>query len=715
MDLLTNYFIALLATGAVHLSLTIFILLKGLKNRINQTYALYSVSIAIWAIFEAFGITSHDSNVALLLWRINHMGVIFIPIGFVHFVYCTTNISDWRKKLIPVSYALGFIFAIANCTKLMILEVVPKFSFRYFINPGAIYYVFFTIWLSWIVYGLVELFKAYFKSSGAKQNQLKYFCWSMLIAYIGGVPNFFPTFNIQIPYLMPYGTYAIPAYAFFTVYAIARYRLMDINVALTRTVIFIFVYIPVLVIPFSLAGWAKPWLMGKFGENWFWLPMFVLFALATAGPFAYLYLQRRAENTLLRKQRRYQTALLALAKRMTGLRCTSELFEATGAAIVDAVKPSYVGIYLMDEEHNSFKIQFSHPKKDKSRFEEFLPLDHPIIKILFERKKPLLTYEVPASIDRQGLYFSLIVPSFMEDQLLAFIVLGSKPNSGMYTEDDLLVFETLSYSMALSIENCFFWEDVEDRQRQARLEELDAFSYSVAHEIHNPMTVISGNADLLMKLLKKVNLTEEQFKDVAQFLNHIITYSDRVSKMVEAIHEFGKKTSGEFIPIDIRDVAETFSEAYAPQLKFQGIAFVKEIPDEPIMIRGEKGELLMVLNNFVKNSLHALQYTTEKKITLKVGKITSDRVRISFSDTGYGIEKEKLPIVFTQFVTTKASSEGSGMGLYVVKSVVSRHKGKIWAESEGKNRGATLILELPILKDVKVIKEKEDIKSRWKF
>ena len=85
------------------------------------------------------------------------------------------------------------------------------------------------------------------------------------------------------------------------------------------------------------------------------------------------------------------------------------------------------------------------------------------------------------------------------------------------------------------------------------------------------------------------------------------------------------------------------------------------------------------------------------------------------ADTGYGIEKEKLPIIFTQFVTTKASSEGSGMGLYVVKSVVNRHKGKIWAESEGKDKGATLFLELPVLKDIKAAEVKKDIKSKWKF
>ncbi len=59
-----------------------------------------------------------------------------------------------------------------------------------------------------------------------------------------------------------------------------------------------------------------------------------------------------------------------------------------------------------------------------------------------------------------------------------------------------------------------------------------------------------------------------------------------------------------------------------------------------------------------------------------------------------------LPIIFAPFVTTKASTEGKGMGLRNAQSFIKRHNGRIWAESEGEGKGAAFIIELPIAKDV---------------
>jgi signal transduction histidine kinase len=71
---------------------------------------------------------------------------------------------------------------------------------------------------------------------------------------------------------------------------------------------------------------------------------------------------------------------------------------------------------------------------------------------------------------------------------------------------------------------------------------------------------------------------------------------------------------------------------------------------------------------------------------------------MEISDNGYGIKKEPgfIESIFVDYVTTKASTEGSGMGLSRVRKIIQMHKGRIWAESEGKEKGARFIVELPI-------------------
>ncbi|MCM8797296.1 MAG: ATP-binding protein [Candidatus Omnitrophica bacterium] len=91
---------------------------------------------------------------------------------------------------------------------------------------------------------------------------------------------------------------------------------------------------------------------------------------------------------------------------------------------------------------------------------------------------------------------------------------------------------------------------------------------------------------------------------------------------------------------------------------------------------------------------------SKKEVSFKAYKIDSSILRIDFSDTGSGITKEMLEQLFLDFVTTKGSAEGTGLGLSISRRNIQKHNGKIWAESEGKNKGATFHIELPIANDL---------------
>jgi len=176
--------------------------------------------------------------------------------------------------------------------------------------------------------------------------------------------------------------------------------------------------------------------------------------------------------------------------------------------------------------------------------------------------------------------------------------------------------------------------------------------------------------------------------------------------MIKAVREFSSQTKGEFTILKMDEVVNSFLDIIEPQFHYEGIYFDKEIEPD-ILIKGNKIHLEEVLVNLATNSIHAVRYNNkkEKKISLKIYRNTPKTFLIEFKDNGYGIKKELLDDIFLDFVTTKASSEGQGMGLARVRKIVENHKGKIWAESEGEGRGATFYIELPLAKKKKAVEK----------
>jgi signal transduction histidine kinase len=676
----------------------LFVYLKNPKNPSNRLWVLFASAVAFWSYSYFLWQISTESSQALFWCRSLMLGAIFIPVTFLHFLLVWLEIYQNKKKLLFVSYCISLIAFILNFTPFFVKEVSPILFFKYWPRAGITYLPFLIFWAWLVFYCWYIMFQAMSTSSPAKRNQIKYVLLGAIIGFSGGFTNYPLWYGIKIP---PYGNILVSVYVGLMAYAIIKYHLLDIKVALTRAGIFAVVYTIVLGIPFVLGYRYGLWQLAT------WITVF----LASAGPFVFIYLRRRAEDIILKDQRRYQKALRELSKTMTRIRELDKLLKMIVLTVVDTVKVSYAGIYLKDDEYKSYSLKHCYPQKEKSRFQEFVPLDSPLIKLLYQQKRPLMHEEI-GSITGLSLDSSLVIPCFMEDDLLGFLVMGSKPNHQIYTADDVLVFETLSYSTSLAIENCRFWKEIEDRQRKARLQEMDTYSYSLAHEIDNPMQIILGQAGLLQKyLLKELTLPQDKQEDLESSFKFILEAASRVSKMVSAIRDFGQASTGKFVPLKIADVIESFKDLFYPQFKAENVIFTREVPEGLGFIRGEKAELMQALVILANNSLHAMKYAKEKKINIKVEQLNQDSIRIAFSDSGYGIKKELLPIIFSPFTTTKASSEGSGMGLYNAKKIIDRHKGKIWAESEGENKGAFFYIELPIAKNI-TKEELEHIKAK---
>jgi two-component system sensor histidine kinase VicK len=127
--------------------------------------------------------------------------------------------------------------------------------------------------------------------------------------------------------------------------------------------------------------------------------------------------------------------------------------------------------------------------------------------------------------------------------------------------------------------------------------------------------------------------------------------------------------------------------------------------EKEILIEADKGKLTQVICNILSNAIKFTEDATininvEKKLIISTGNNDNENrqgVIINIKDTGVGIDSQIFPKLFSKFMGT-SDTRGSGLGLFISKSIVEAHGGRIWAENNPDGRGATFSFNLPIIK-----------------
>ncbi|MCL5411863.1 MAG: ATP-binding protein [Patescibacteria group bacterium] len=244
---------------------------------------------------------------------------------------------------------------------------------------------------------------------------------------------------------------------------------------------------------------------------------------------------------------------------------------------------------------------------------------------------------------------------------------------------------------------------LQDLSKEKELEEMKLdFVTIAAHELRTPLTSIKGYLSMLGESHQKFNNKEKMF------LNRMIVSTDQLSALIENLLSVSRIERGEVTlnikPVNwvenIKEVIENFKN----QALERKINLVFINPQKPIpLIFVDKLRVNEVLSNLLAN---AVTYTNPGG-TNKIWVESNDKEVIShISDTGQGIPKEALPHLFTKFFRVsrklEQGSKGTGLGLYISKSIVEFHHGKIWVESE-LGKGSTFSFSLPL----KAVKQKE--------
>ena len=326
---------------------------------------------------------------------------------------------------------------------------------------------------------------------------------------------------------------------------------------------------------------------------------------------------------------------------------------------------------------------------------------------------PLLGDDVPYIVDFFAIAFAAwlfgfgpaIVTTATLQLAIGWIYLGPLTSFSAFDRGDQvsLVISTLS-SIGIALIVNSLRQTQKDLQREKEAAERaneakDRFLSMITHELRNPINSIALSASGL-------RLRSQAPERILSAVERIERATRTLAEMVETLVDSTRVSTGQFrvkpVVIDLVPVVHAAIEVMRPAAEAKGIALIAKMGAEPTMILGDADRLRESICNIIQNAI---------KFTPKGGHVTvaldliERGARIAISDDGEGIDLDFLPQIFERFTQAQPSTGGSrgglGLGLSIVKHVVELHEGTIAAHSEGKGRGATFTIVLPLVEPVR--------------
>ncbi|MBI2495236.1 MAG: GAF domain-containing protein, partial [Candidatus Omnitrophica bacterium] len=674
-------------------------------SRVSRLWAVFCLTVSLWGFGALLIGLSRDPQDALIWWRAVHVGIILIPALFYHFVVRFVGLR--RPKTLTFVYVVSGAFLLANATPLFIAEVRQVFGqFYYDSPPGPLYVPFALFFLGMAFVSHRELWRSLRRTTDRTQRLLiRWFSVGTIIGFAGGSTCFLPVFGVDV---YPYGNFAVLLFPIIMTYAFLRYRLMDVNVAVARGATFLVTYAVVVGVPFVVGHSYQALWQSVLGEWWWVAPVVLMGLLASASPVLFLSVVRRLERKLWQAQRRYHHTLISASSGMTRIKEVQRLCRLITYMVNRTVGLTNSCLFLYEPKEHRYV-------RRAVRYQSLVPIEQvvdetdPLIQLLQAEKDLMVLEELEGQLQSRRsdertkkaawvyswmrkLEARLIVPSFSNDRLLAFLVLGAKRFGELYTADDIALFSALANQAALAIENALFFEELRATEaymiQSEKLASLGQLASGMAHEIHNPLTIISGEAQLYLERFKG------QDPKVDEVLRSIIEECQRAADITRRILRFAKPSPADLAPVNLKTTIEETLALGGYQVRMDRFNCTVSVPDDLPKVRGSQNQLQEVLLNLILNACQAMG-ENGGALTISASAHNSE-VILTVKDTGPGIPAKALTKVFDPFYTTKPT--GTGLGLFVSQRIIQAHGGTIQLESaEGK--GTCFTIRLPVWRE----------------
>lgn len=707
-------------TGIISVLTLIFgirVFLADKKARPNQSFAIFTIVIALWIWFDFSLYQSRLADFQTLLNRLNLACVCLLVLTLAYFV------TVFPKTLFRIGKWLYLVIGIISIIMIGLILFTRGIIDHAFMEDygsnftqGNNFYIFAIFASIFALYAAVILIIKYFKSKGEERQQLKYIFYGIVLLTVFNL-----LFNLFIPMITKnfryarFGTYSSIFFVAFTAYAILKARLFNLRIILTESAVVIIDVILVVQI-FTSKSAAEALLR-------------TLFALVVFYG-SYILVQSVKEEI----RRRHEIEKLSeILKRTNANLLTLQHINNKMVSTLDVKKVSQDIVESLSSEL-SWEGGFLALISDTKEIIYIEAITRKLGKIISPMlKKPLNKYTLPVrgsesivqkSVHRLEVEFTdslaELVRGAIKDEILEKIqselkiktfasapivyrgkVIGvlvsgfSKPRVDISDEEKKMI-SSIADQAAIAIENAKLYEEIE--RANVKLKDLDKlkneFLSIASHQVRTPLSIIKGYISLLRgkkagELSKQQDRFMKNIQEANEQLINIINDFLNLSRIEQ------KRMKLEVSESDIEEVINQVIERlnHEAELKQIKLKLEKKTPNIP-KINIDEPKIVEVITNLIDNAIKYSPQKSEIKIILKKVK---EKLIISVKDNGIGIPADFKDKIFQKFSRAhnaiQAQPNGNGIGLFLVKKIVDAHQGNIRVKSkEGKGTTFSVVL-----------------------
>jgi PAS domain S-box-containing protein len=233
-----------------------------------------------------------------------------------------------------------------------------------------------------------------------------------------------------------------------------------------------------------------------------------------------------------------------------------------------------------------------------------------------------------------------------------------------------------------------------EKELKQKNEDITRFSYAVSHDLKSPLVTIHTFLGYLMEDMEKSDSVR-----VERDLGYIRNAAEKMGKLLDELTEFSRigRKDNPHTSFKLQEIAGDALKMCAGRINQRGVTV--QITGEPLILSGDRKRLVEVFQNLVDNAVKFMGNQEHPCIEIGIERVDGTTA-LFVRDNGMGVEPKYQGLLFNLFEKLNPSTEGTGMGLALVKRIIEVHGGRIWVYSEGTGKGSTFYFTLATMKPV---------------